>query len=110
MLLDITGILFAAQLVALLTIGPYADYGHWRPWIMICTLDRLNYNDGRLSCCAIEMELDIFGSDTQFDSLSNGSLHYTVCHDWYEPTRPMAGSPSAVRRWITLYVGTIYFP
>jgi hypothetical protein len=35
MLLDITGILFAAQLVLLLTIGPYADYGTWRPWIMI---------------------------------------------------------------------------
>ncbi|KAM3440959.1 hypothetical protein NHJ13734_003023 [Beauveria thailandica] len=34
-LLDITGILFAAQLVTLLTIGPYADYGNWRPWIMI---------------------------------------------------------------------------
>lgn len=34
-LLDITGILFAAQLVLLLTIGPYADYGNWRPWIMI---------------------------------------------------------------------------
>jgi hypothetical protein len=35
MLLDVTGILFAAQLVLLLTIGPYADYGNWRPWIMI---------------------------------------------------------------------------
>ncbi|KAJ6787529.1 hypothetical protein PWT90_02784 [Aphanocladium album] len=34
-LLDITGILFAAQLVTLLTVGPYADYGNWRPWIMI---------------------------------------------------------------------------
>lgn len=35
MLLDVTGIQFAAQLLALLTIGPYADYGNWRPWIMI---------------------------------------------------------------------------
>lgn len=35
MLLDVTGIMFAAQLVMLLTIGPYADYGNWRPWIMI---------------------------------------------------------------------------
>jgi len=34
-LLDITGILFAAQLVTLLILGPYADYGNWRPWIMI---------------------------------------------------------------------------
>ena len=38
MLLNVTGILFAAQLVALLTLGPYADYGNWRPWIMIGTL------------------------------------------------------------------------
>ncbi|KAH8800268.1 putative autophagy protein [Xylogone sp. PMI_703] len=35
MLLDVTGILFGAQLAVLLTIGPYADYGNWRPWIMI---------------------------------------------------------------------------
>ena len=35
MLLDITGILFAAQLVILLAIGPYADYGNWRPYIMM---------------------------------------------------------------------------
>jgi len=35
MLLDVTGILFAAQLVTLLLLGPYADYGNWRPWIMI---------------------------------------------------------------------------
>ena len=35
LLLDITGIMFAVQLVMLLTIGPYADYGNWRPWIMI---------------------------------------------------------------------------
>ncbi|KAH8894151.1 putative autophagy protein [Thozetella sp. PMI_491] len=34
-LLDVTGILFAAQLVVLLIIGPYADYGNWRPWILI---------------------------------------------------------------------------
>jgi hypothetical protein len=35
MLLDLTAILFAAQLVVLLGIGPYADYGKWRPWLMI---------------------------------------------------------------------------
>jgi hypothetical protein len=35
MLLDVTGILFAAQLVILLTLGPYADYGNWRPYIMM---------------------------------------------------------------------------
>ena len=30
-----SGIQFAVQLVLLLTIGPFADYGTWRPWIMI---------------------------------------------------------------------------
>jgi MFS-type transporter involved in bile tolerance (Atg22 family) len=35
MLLDVNGIQFAVQLILLLTIGPYADYGSWRPWIMI---------------------------------------------------------------------------
>ena len=38
MLLDVTGILFAAQLVILLGLGPYADYGNWRPYIMMCEL------------------------------------------------------------------------
>ena len=35
MLLNVTGILFASQLTLLLMLGPYADYGNWRPWIMI---------------------------------------------------------------------------
>jgi len=35
LLLDFTGILFACQLVILLIIGPFADYGNWRPWILI---------------------------------------------------------------------------
>ena len=35
MLLDMNGILFAVQLVILLVIGPYADYGKWRPWVLI---------------------------------------------------------------------------
>lgn len=34
-ILDLSGILFAVQLVVLLIIGPYADYGTWRPWILI---------------------------------------------------------------------------
>jgi MFS-type transporter involved in bile tolerance (Atg22 family) len=34
-ILDTGGILFAVQLVVLLLIGPYADYGTWRPWILI---------------------------------------------------------------------------
>jgi hypothetical protein len=34
-LLDTMGIAFGAQLVFLLVLGPYADYGNWRPWIMI---------------------------------------------------------------------------
>lgn len=34
-ILDTSGILFAVQLVVLLLIGPYADYGRWRPWLLI---------------------------------------------------------------------------
>lgn len=34
-ILDLNGIIFAVQVVALLVIGPYADYGRWRPWILI---------------------------------------------------------------------------
>ena len=37
-LLDMTGIMFAAQLVTLLIIGPFTDYGNWRPWILISRL------------------------------------------------------------------------
>jgi hypothetical protein len=44
MLLDLTGILFAAQLVILLGIGPYADYGDWRPWLMISPYSKSNYS------------------------------------------------------------------
>lgn len=33
--------MFAAQMFTLLTVGPYADYGNWRPWIMIGA-DRLS--------------------------------------------------------------------
>ncbi|ORX37517.1 putative autophagy protein [Kockovaella imperatae] len=37
--LDFTGIIFAIQLALLLIIGPYADYGNWRPYIlMVCQL------------------------------------------------------------------------
>ncbi|KAL5896250.1 hypothetical protein ACKVWC_001457 [Pyricularia oryzae] len=35
MLLRVQGVMFAAQLVTLMILGPYADYGNWRPWIMI---------------------------------------------------------------------------
>ena len=35
-LLDMNGILFGIQLVVLLFLGPYADYGKWRPYVLIC--------------------------------------------------------------------------
>lgn len=35
-ILDLNGIQFAIQLVLLIIIGPYADYGTWRPYILIC--------------------------------------------------------------------------
>ncbi|ORX40335.1 putative autophagy protein [Kockovaella imperatae] len=34
LLLDISGIMFAVQAVFLLIIGPFADYGNWRPFIL----------------------------------------------------------------------------
>ncbi|ORX34854.1 autophagy protein [Kockovaella imperatae] len=34
-LLDISGILTAVTVVVMFVLGPYADYGNWRPWIMI---------------------------------------------------------------------------
>ena len=34
-LLDLSGILFAVQIVVMFVIGPYADYGNWRPGILI---------------------------------------------------------------------------
>jgi MFS-type transporter involved in bile tolerance (Atg22 family) len=34
-LLNLTGIIFAVQFVALLILGAYGDYGKWRPWILI---------------------------------------------------------------------------
>lgn len=36
LILDLNGIQFAVQTVLLLMIGPYSDYGTWRPWILIC--------------------------------------------------------------------------
>ena len=35
-LTNLTGFKFAAQFVALMLIGPYVDYGTWRPWLLIC--------------------------------------------------------------------------
>lgn len=41
-ILDLNGILFAVQLACLLLIGPYADYGNWRPWLLIGALSHLS--------------------------------------------------------------------
>jgi hypothetical protein len=38
-MLNLAGIIFAIQFVTLLFIGAYADYGKWRPWVMIGTSD-----------------------------------------------------------------------
>jgi hypothetical protein len=40
-MLNLTGIIFAIQFVTLLFIGAYADYGKWRPWVMIGELQPL---------------------------------------------------------------------
>ena len=34
-LLDINGILVLLQLVVLLILGSYADYGRWRYWLIL---------------------------------------------------------------------------
>ena len=34
-LTNLTGFTFAAQFLCLISIGPYADYGTWRPWLLI---------------------------------------------------------------------------
>lgn len=34
-MLNLSGIIFAIQFVTLLMVGAYADYGKWRPWVMI---------------------------------------------------------------------------
>jgi hypothetical protein len=85
MLLDVTGILFAAQLVLLLTIGPYADYGTWRPWIMIS-----------------EFQSELRSADLVaygvLHSCPNNPLHLPVCHVRYKQARPVASRPGAIRR------------
>lgn len=34
-MLNLSGIIFSIQFVTLLFVGAYADYGVWRPWVMI---------------------------------------------------------------------------
>lgn len=34
-MLNLTGIIFAIQFVTLLCIGAYADFGNWRPFLLI---------------------------------------------------------------------------
>jgi hypothetical protein len=34
-MLNLTGIIFAIQFVSLLFIGAYADFGNWRPYLLI---------------------------------------------------------------------------
>lgn len=37
MILNLNGILFAVQVVLLLFVGPYADYGNWRAPFLLST-------------------------------------------------------------------------
>lgn len=37
MILNLNGILFAIQVVLLLFVGPYADYGNWRGHFLLGT-------------------------------------------------------------------------
>ena len=88
MLLDVTGILFAAQLVTLLSIGPYADYGNWRPWIMIGAFRHI-VSKHRL---------------TQQNSWPRHSLYLPVCHVWHEQARAVANCAGSLRCRLSRYV------
>ena len=87
MLLDVTGILFAAQLVLLLSIGPYADYGNWRPWIMISKrFTDINPNPFVLYVL------------THLYSWPGNPLHLSIRHVWHEQAQPVADSTSTLCR------------
>ena len=79
MLLDVTGILFAAQLVVLLTIGPYADYGNWRPWIMISEFQSRRQSESELRQNTFEVVA--YGGDY---SWPDDFVHLPVCHVWHQ--------------------------
>jgi len=83
MLLDVTGILFAAQLVILLGLGPYADYGNWRPYIMMCEL--------------IALLTIVPGSRLTRNSLPGPVVPLPVRHVWLEQGQSVAGCPGALR-------------
>ena len=64
-LLDLSGILFAVQIVVMFVIGPYADYGNWRPWILI--------GESNSRCLVAETS-----------SRRGHHLGLRVWHDWYQ--------------------------
>jgi hypothetical protein len=54
MILNLNGILFAVQVVLLLFVGPYADYGNWRaPFLLgeFHILVGLMYSNGNYPKC-----------------------------------------------------------
>jgi hypothetical protein len=78
MILNLNGILFAVQVVLLLFVGPYADYGNWRAPFLL----------GELNVPAMLM-------------MSNGN--YPKClYFWIRrinPAIPMASRQRLVRYW-----------
>jgi hypothetical protein len=47
MILNLNGILFAVQVVLLLFVGPYADYGNWRAPFLLGKCPRISNADDK---------------------------------------------------------------
>jgi hypothetical protein len=80
-MLNLTGIIFAIQFVTLLFIGAYADYGKWRPWVMI----------GEYSALQICQHL--------IERFHRSSLLLSILHFGPQQARAMGWCPSMLRCW-----------
>jgi hypothetical protein len=84
MLLNVTGVLFASQLATLMFLGPYADYGNWRPWIMIGTSKSTH------PLAPIEFLTD------SLRSRANYLVHLSIRHVRHQQTWPVGERPSII--------------
>ena len=79
-MLNLTGIIFAIQFVTLLFIGAYADYGKWRPWVMIG------------ECPALQI------CQRLIDRFHRSSLLLSILYFGPQHARTMGWCPSMLRR------------
>jgi hypothetical protein len=80
-MLNLTGIIFAIQFVTLLFIGAYADYGKWRPWVMIG------------ECPALQICQHLI------DRFHRSSLLLSILYFGPQQARTMGRCPSMLRCW-----------